>query len=77
DVIDLRDVIEDLSENESIADILDNVSERIEARLVDDNVELDITTDDDVHQTIVVENVGTQVNLSGLDSDGIVNALLQ
>ncbi|MDR9829396.1 cadherin-like domain-containing protein [Vibrio sp. FNV 38] len=77
DIIDLRDVIEELAEDDSISEILDNLENQIEASLDNDNVVLDITTDNNVQQTIIVENVGTQVSLSGLDSAGIVNALLQ
>ncbi|MGL6261865.1 T1SS-143 repeat domain-containing protein [Vibrio sp. WXL210] len=75
DVIDLRDVISDLQDDDLLAEALDHIA----ARVVDGNIELDITTDDDVQQTIVVENAASQVDFTGVDlnnSDEIVNTLL-
>ncbi|GAL12220.1 probable extracellular nuclease [Vibrio astriarenae] len=76
DVIDLRDVISDLQDDDSLSDALDQIA----ARVVDGNIELDITTDDAKTQTIVVENGQSQVDFTGVnlsESNEIVNKLIE
>ncbi|MGY3572741.1 retention module-containing protein [Vibrio paucivorans] len=78
DAIDLRDVITDLKDT-PMEDLLSAIGDKIEAKVVDgtDDVELDITTDDSVHQTIIVEDLGSQIDFTGMDSSQIVDSLLQ
>ncbi|MDL2036724.1 retention module-containing protein [Vibrio parahaemolyticus] len=75
DTIDLKDVIADL--NDPMAGI-DELLAHIQADydVTTDNVSLSITTDANVHQTIVVENLGQAIDFNGLSSNEIVESLL-
>ncbi|TNC02537.1 retention module-containing protein [Vibrio diabolicus] len=75
DTIDLKDVIADLNDpTAGIDDLLAHIQADYDAST--ENVSLNITTDANVQQTIVVENLGTSIDLNGLSSNEIVESLL-
>ncbi|MGR5494761.1 retention module-containing protein [Vibrio diabolicus] len=75
DTIDLKDVIADLNDpTAGIDDLLAHIQADYDAST--ENVSLNITTDANVQQTIVVENLGTSIDFNGLSSNEIVESLL-
>ncbi|MCX8785674.1 retention module-containing protein [Vibrio parahaemolyticus] len=75
DTIDLKDVIADLNDPMAgIDELLAHIQADYDATT--DNVSLSITTDANVHQTIVVENLGQAIDFNGLSSNEIVESLL-
>ncbi|MFW1053989.1 retention module-containing protein [Vibrio parahaemolyticus] len=75
DTIDLKDVIADLNDPMAgIDELLVHIQADYDATT--DNVSLSITTDANVHQTIVVENLGQAIDFNGLSSNEIVESLL-
>ncbi|EJG1532691.1 retention module-containing protein [Vibrio parahaemolyticus] len=75
DTIDLKDVIADLNDPMAgIDELLAHIQADYDATT--DNVSLSITTDANVHQTIVVENLGQAIDFNGLSSNQIVESLL-
>ncbi|HHC6646622.1 TPA: retention module-containing protein [Vibrio parahaemolyticus] len=75
DTIDLKDVIADLNDPMAgIDELLAHIQADYDAKT--DNVSLSITTDANVHQTIVVENLGQAIDFNGLSSNEIVESLL-
>ncbi|NGZ63460.1 cadherin-like domain-containing protein [Vibrio aestuarianus subsp. cardii] len=80
DVIDLTDVVSDLGSQLPMDQLLASLaaSNQIEAKVIanTDDVELDITTDNNVHQTIVVEDLANQFSFDGMTSIDIVGTLL-
>ncbi|MGI3063318.1 retention module-containing protein [Vibrio diabolicus] len=75
DTIDLKDVIADLNDpTAGIDDLLAHIQADYDAST--ENVSLNITTDANVQQTIVVENLGTSIDFNGLSSHEIVESLL-
>ncbi|MFH4615692.1 retention module-containing protein [Vibrio diabolicus] len=75
DTIDLKDVIADLNDpTAGIDDLLAHIQADYDAST--ENVSLNITTDANVQQTIVVENLGTSIDFNGLSSKEIVESLL-
>ncbi len=75
DTIDLKDVIADLNDPMAgIDDLLAHIQADYDAST--ENVSLNITTDANVQQTIVVENLGTSIDFNGLSSNEIVESLL-
>ncbi|WP_237668436.1 T1SS-143 repeat domain-containing protein, partial [Vibrio sp. V38_P2S17PM301] len=78
DSIDLRDVISDLK-TVPMDQLLSALSDQIDASWDQstNNVSLEITTDNDVTQTIVVEDLGSQLDFSNMSSTQIVDTLLQ
>ncbi|MFH0233405.1 retention module-containing protein [Vibrio diabolicus] len=75
DTIDLKDVIADLNDpTTGIDDLLAHIQADYDAST--ENVSLNITTDANVQQTIVVENLGTSIDFNGLSSNEIVESLL-
>ncbi|HHF3069754.1 TPA: retention module-containing protein [Vibrio diabolicus] len=75
DTIDLKDVIADLNDpTAGIGDLLAHIQADYDAST--ENVSLNITTDANVQQTIVVENLGTSIDFNGLSSNEIVESLL-
>ncbi|MBE4032079.1 retention module-containing protein [Vibrio parahaemolyticus] len=75
DTIDLKDVITDLNDPMAgIDELLAHIQADYDATT--DNVSLSITTDANVHQTIVVENLGQAIDFNGLSSNEIVESLL-
>ncbi|MBE4035901.1 retention module-containing protein [Vibrio parahaemolyticus] len=75
DTIDLKDVIADLNDPMAgIDELLAHIQADYDATT--DNVSLSITTDANVHQTIVVENLGQAIDFNGLSSSEIVESLL-
>ncbi|CAM2780587.1 Serralysin G [Vibrio mytili] len=80
DTIDLKDVIADLNDpNAPMDDLLDHIQANYDANT--ENVSINITTDSNVHQTIVLEHLGEAAPfdngaLVGLSSDAIVESLL-
>ncbi|MGR5130828.1 retention module-containing protein [Vibrio alfacsensis] len=75
DTIDLCEVISDL--NDSAID-MDELLVQIQADYdaSTEAVSLNITTDANVHQTIVVENLGDAIDFNGMSSNDIVESLL-
>ncbi|MDE1222273.1 retention module-containing protein [Vibrio aestuarianus] len=80
DVIDLTDVVSDLGSQLPMDQLLASLaaSNQIEAKVIanTDDVELDVTTDNNVHQTIVVEDLANQFSFDGMTSIDIVGTLL-
>ncbi|EKA5862097.1 retention module-containing protein [Vibrio alginolyticus] len=75
DSIDLREVISDLNNSMiDMDDLLGHISADYDAST--ESVSLNITTDANVQQTIVVENLGTSIDFNGLSSNEIVESLL-
>ncbi|EMD1176778.1 retention module-containing protein [Vibrio harveyi] len=75
DSIDLREVISDLSSPMiDMDDLLSHISADYDAST--EAVSLNITTDANVHQTIVVEHLGDSIDFNGLTSNEIVESLL-
>ncbi|MFH4434140.1 retention module-containing protein [Vibrio diabolicus] len=75
DTIDLKDVIADLNDpTAGIDDLLAHIQADYDEST--ENVSLNITTDANVQQTIVVENLGTSIDFNGLSSNEIVESLL-
>ncbi|MCR9608907.1 retention module-containing protein [Vibrio alginolyticus] len=75
DTIDLKDVIADLNDpTAGIDDLLAHIQADYDAST--ENVSLNITTDANVQQTIVVENLGASIDFNGLSSNEIVESLL-
>ncbi|MFH4364689.1 retention module-containing protein [Vibrio diabolicus] len=75
DTIDLKDVIADLNDpTAGIDDLLAHIQADYDAST--ENVSLNITTDANVQQIIVVENLGTSIDFNGLSSNEIVESLL-
>ncbi|CAH1603206.1 hypothetical protein THF1C08_920001 [Vibrio jasicida] len=75
DSIDLRDVISDLNNPMiDMDDLLSHISADYDAAT--EAVSLSITTDTNVHQTIVVEHLGDALDFNGLSSHEIVESLL-
>ncbi|EIK0770758.1 retention module-containing protein [Vibrio alginolyticus] len=75
DSIDLREVISDLNNSMiDMDDLLSHISADYDAST--ESVSLNITTDANVQQTIVVENLGTSIDFNGLSSNEIVESLL-
>jgi hypothetical protein len=75
DMIDLREVISDLnSPMIDMDDLLGHISADYDAST--EAVSLNITTDTNVHQTIVVEHLGDAIDFNGLSSNEIVESLL-
>ncbi|MFH4853937.1 retention module-containing protein [Vibrio diabolicus] len=75
DTIDLKDVIADLNDpTAGIDHLLAHIQADYDAST--ENVSLNITTDANVQQTIVVENLGTSIDFNGLSSNEIVESLL-
>ncbi|MFH4601664.1 retention module-containing protein [Vibrio diabolicus] len=75
DTIDLKDVIADLNDpTAGIDDLLAHIQADYDAST--ESVSLNITTDANVQQTIVVENLGTSIDFNGLSSNEIVESLL-
>ncbi|NVC49559.1 retention module-containing protein [Vibrio diabolicus] len=75
DTIDLKDLIADLNDpTAGIDDLLAHIQADYDAST--ENVSLNITTDANVQQTIVVENLGTSIDFNGLSSNEIVESLL-
>ncbi|WP_104025815.1 retention module-containing protein [Vibrio hyugaensis] len=75
DMIDLREVISDLnSPMVDMDDLLGHISADYDAAT--EAVSLNITTDANVHQTIVVEHLGDTIDFNGLSSNEIVESLL-
>ncbi|EJG0688462.1 retention module-containing protein [Vibrio parahaemolyticus] len=75
DTIDLKDVIADLNDPMAgIDELLAHIQADYDATT--DNVSLSITTDANIHQTIVVENLGQAIDFNGLSSNEIVESLL-
>ncbi|WP_409589175.1 cadherin-like domain-containing protein, partial [Vibrio jasicida] len=75
DSIDLREVISDLNNPMiDMDDLLGHISADYDAAT--EAVSLNITTDTNVHQTIVVEHLGDALDFNGLSSNEIVESLL-
>ncbi|MBT0087663.1 retention module-containing protein [Vibrio alginolyticus] len=75
DSIDLREVISDLNNSMiDMDDLLGHISADYDAST--ESVSLNITTDANVQQTIVVENLGASIDFNGLSSNEIVESLL-
>ncbi|NOJ18755.1 retention module-containing protein [Vibrio jasicida] len=75
DSIDLREVISDLNNPMiDMDDLLGHISADYDAST--EAVSLNITTDTNVHQTIVVEHLGDALDFNGLSSNEIVESLL-
>ncbi|MFM2625396.1 retention module-containing protein [Vibrio owensii] len=75
DSIDLREVISDLNNPMiDMDDLLSHISADYDAAT--EAVSLNITTDTNVHQTIVVEHLGDALDFNGLSSNEIVESLL-
>ncbi|GFK32189.1 Poly(beta-D-mannuronate) C5 epimerase 2 [Vibrio cholerae] len=78
DSIDLIDVVQDLGNHLTMEQLLNNlsVSNQLTAQVVDNDVTLQITTDNQVQQTIVIENLATQIDFTGMSSLDIIGTLL-
>ncbi|MGL4223886.1 MAG: DUF5801 repeats-in-toxin domain-containing protein [Vibrio sp.] len=78
DSIDLTDVVQDLGSNLSLEQILTNLGEsnQLTAQVVNNDLQLGVTTDNSVHQTIVIENLASQIDFSGMNSLDIISTLL-
>ncbi|MBF4358733.1 retention module-containing protein [Vibrio anguillarum] len=78
DVIDLTDVVADLHLPMDQLLVSLHTSHQIEAKVMTNttDVELEILTDNNVHQTIVVQDLASQFNFDGMASIDIVGFLL-
>ncbi|EOE6380188.1 retention module-containing protein [Vibrio cholerae] len=78
DSIDLIDVVQDLGNHLTMEQLLNNlgVSNQLTAQVVDNDVTLQVTTDNQVQQTIVIENLATQIDFTGMSSLDIIGTLL-
>ncbi|AXY03624.1 type I secretion C-terminal target domain-containing protein [Vibrio alfacsensis] len=75
DTVDLRDVISELNNTDiQMEDLLDHIHADYDSST--QAVSLNITTDANVQQTIVIEHLGDSLDFSGMNSSDIVESLL-
>ncbi|CAE6927642.1 COG2931 [Vibrio sp. B1REV9] len=75
DTVDLRDVISELNNTDiQMEDLLDHIHADYDSST--QAVSLNITTDANVQQTIVIEHLGDSLDFSGMSSSDIVESLL-
>ncbi|TQQ45931.1 retention module-containing protein [Vibrio cholerae] len=78
DSIDLIDVVQEFGNHLTMEQLLNNlsVSNQLTAQVVDNDVTLQVTTDNQGQQTIVIENLATQIDFTGMSSLDIIGTLL-